>query len=167
MMCTTRHIRTGRKNSGIMRIFCSDENFTESAAADVFHDAAVLCMEKEGLNHENAEISLSFVSKDEIHRLNRMYRDVDRHTDVLSFPMIEDFNEIDDDEELLLGDVVICTEQAEQQAEEYGHSKEREMTYLFVHSVLHLLGYDHMEEDDKIEMRAREEEVMSQLGIAR
>ena len=114
------------------------------------------------------EISLSFVSKDEIHRLNRIYRNVDRHTDVLSFPMVEDFNEIEeDDEEILLGDVVICREQAREQAKEYGHSEERELTYLFVHSVLHLLGYDHMEDEEKKEMRAREEEVMTQLGIGR
>ena len=81
---------------------------------------------------------------EEIHQLNKMYRQVDRPTDVLSFPMIEDFNEIDwedEEEEILLGDVVICLEQAQKQAEEYGHSQMREIVYLFVHSVLHLLGY--------------------------
>lgn len=151
-----------------MRILCSDEKFAESEMMDVFRDAAVLCVEKEGLPEDAVEISLSFVSKDEIHRLNRIYRNVDRHTDVLSFPMVEDLSEIEeDDEEILLGDVVICCEQAREQAKEYGHSEERELTYLFVHSVLHLLGYDHMEDEDKKEMRAREEEVMTQLGIGR
>ena len=92
---------------------------------------------------------------------------MDRHTDVLSFPLIEDFNEVNDDEEMLLGDVVICREQAREQAKEYGHSEEREVVYLFVHSVLHLLGYDHMEQEEKQEMRDREEEVMAQLGLER
>ena len=151
-----------------MRILCSDEKFAESEMMDVFREAAVLCVEIEGLPEDAVEISLSFVSKDEIHRLNRIYRNVDRHTDVLSFPMVEDFNEIEeDDEEILLGDVVICREQAREQAKEYGHSEARELTYLFVHSVLHLLGYDHMEDEEKKEMRAREEEVMTQLGIGR
>ena len=150
-----------------MRILCGSEKAADNELMDTFERAAILCLEKEGISSERAEISLSFVSKDEIHRLNKMYRNVDSHTDVLSFPMIEDLNDIDDEEELLLGDVVICREQAREQAKEYGHSEEREVVYLFVHSVLHLLGYDHMEEDDKAEMRRREEEVMKELGLER
>ena len=150
-----------------MRILCSSEKAVENQLMKTFEEAACLCLEKEGLDPQRAEISLSFVSKEEIHRLNRMYRNVDRHTDVLSFPLIEDFNEVNDDEEMLLGDVVICREQAREQAKEYGHSEEREGVYLFVHSVLHLLGYDHMEQEEKQEMRDREEEVMAQLGLER
>ncbi|MBR0127200.1 MAG: rRNA maturation RNase YbeY [Firmicutes bacterium] len=119
------------------------------------------------------EISLSFVSMDEIHELNRTYRDIDRPTDVLSFPMVDDFDELQKlvdqtgelPDELLLGDVVICLEKALQQAEEYGHSKEREIVYLFTHSVLHLLGYDHMDEESKKVMRAREEQVMAERQL--
>ena len=96
-----------------------------------------------------------------------MYRNVDNHTDVLSFPLIEDFDRIDESGELLLGDVVICPEKAEEQAVEYGHSAEREFVYLFVHSVCHLLGYDHMDEDEKALMRQREEAVMSALDLER
>ena len=130
----------------------------------------MLCLKEEGIPDERVEISLSFVSMEEIHQLNKMYRQVDRPTDVLSFTMIEDFNEIDwedEEEEILLGDVVICLEQAQKQAEEYGHSQMREIVYLFVHSVLHLLGYDHMEDEEKAVMRNREEAVMNQLDLRR
>ena len=173
-----------------MEILVNNGTELTDALMDDFRAAAVKCIELEredsGLeifDPDNFEISLSFVSMDEIHALNRDYRGVDRPTDVLSFPMIEDFEELDemyggeeeaDDgeaeeeldggagAELLLGDVVICLEKALQQAEEYGHSKEREIVYLFTHSVLHLLGYDHMTDEDKKEMRAREEEVMTE-----
>ena len=128
-----------------------------------------------GGDPEGVEISLSFVTAEEIHELNRQYRGVDSVTDVLSFPLLEDLNELydteegssEEDEPVALGDVVICLEQAEEQAEEFGHSREREIVYLFTHSVLHLLGYDHMEEEEKQEMRSREEEVMTELGLSR
>ena len=143
---------------------------------DDFVAAATDCIDLEredtGLSNfdpEIVEISLSFVSPEEIHELNRDYRGVDRPTDGLSFPMIDDFaalQEMYEDmeqtpEELLLGDVVICLEKALQQAEEYGHSPEREVVYLFTHSVLHLLGYDHMTDEDKKIMRAREKQIMA------
>lgn len=150
-----------------MRILCGSDKAADNRLMDTFERAAALCLEKEGLDPDRAEISLSFVSKEEIHRLNSMYRNVDAHTDVLSFPLIEDFNDMDEDEELILGDVVICREQAREQAKEYGHSEEREVVYLFVHSVLHLLGYDHMDEDEKKVMRTREEEIMSEMGLER
>ena len=150
-----------------MRILCSSEKAVENHLMGTFEKAAVLCLEKEGIDPDKAEISLSFVSKEEIRRLNKMYRNVDSHTDVLSFPLVEDFEAVEDDEELLLGDVVICREQAREQAKEYGHSEEREVVYLFAHSVLHLLGYDHMDPEEKREMRDREEEIMAQLGLER
>ena len=147
-----------------------DETPVGADMIGTFRKAAEICVEKEGMCPDAMEISLSFVSEDEIHELNRTYRNVDRCTDVLSFPMIEDFSEIDDkdpDGVIMLGDVVICVQQAEKQAEEYGHSRERELVYLFVHSVCHLLGYDHMTDEDKKEMRTREEEVMSALDLER
>lgn len=139
---------------------------SESMAADL-EKAAVLCVSKEGLDPDNAEISLTFVTKEEIRELNNRYRGVDNHTDVLSFPLIEDFDEIEPGDEYMLGDVVICLEKAKEQAEEYGHSEKREIVYLFVHSVCHLLGFDHMEEGEKCEMRHREEEIMTLLNIER
>lgn len=111
------------------------------------------------------EISFSLVIPEEIQELNAEYRNIDKETDVLSFPMLE----FPEDEDMLtcetgipvmLGDIVISTKRAAEQAEEYGHSLEREICYLSVHSVLHLLGYDHMEEDEKRVMRAREKAIM-------
>ena len=112
---------------------------------------------------ENVEVSVSFVGDDEIRDLNRDYRGVDKSTDVLSFPMDDEF--IIDNR--ILGDVLINTRRVMEQAEELGHSKERELSYLTVHSILHLLGYDHMEDEDKKEMREREKLAMKELSIYR
>ena len=150
-----------------MRILCNDENVLSAEMNETLKKAAAACVANEGLVPENAEISLTFVSKDEIRELNRNYRNVDNNTDVLSFPLIEDFNDIEPDDEIMLGDVVICLEKAREQAEEFGHSEEREIVYLFVHSVCHLLGYDHMEDEEKAEMRSAEEKVMSFLELER
>lgn len=120
---------------------------------------------------EDVEVSLSFVGKDEIWELNRDYRGVDRPTDVLSFPMYEDFFDKDFSpleeagEDIMLGDVVLCLDVAKDQAEEYGHSLERELSYLTCHSILHLLGFDHIEEEDKEVMRGEEKKVMKNLGV--
>lgn len=220
---------------------------------DTMQRAAEVCLVTEGIDPDWIEISLSFVSAEEIHALNREHRGVDQVTDVLSFPLVEDLDELPgledeaepedgplrledeaepedepsgledetgqegepfepgfgfskpadeadpvdessepesvfsnsadeadtvdeakqedeaDTEEWLipLGDVVICLEQAEAQAAEYGHSRQREIVYLFVHSVLHLLGYDHMEPEEQRLMRAREEEVMAAVELPR
>lgn len=119
---------------------------------------AVLKVEKcEG----DFEVSVSFVSNDEIRELNREYRNVDSETDVLSFPMDNDkFNGIS-----ILGDIVLSTQKIIEQAKDFGHSLEREMLYLTVHSMLHLLGYDHMSATEKEEMRSREKDIMKELQI--
>lgn len=114
---------------------------------------------------QNAEVSLSIVDEDSIHRLNKEYRNVDRPTDVLSFPMDEEGFDKEGNPLFLLGDIVICLDVARKQAEDFGHSLEREMMYLICHSTLHLLGYDHIEEDDKKLMRSKEKEVMKNLGV--
>lgn len=114
---------------------------------------------------ENVEVSLSIVDKDQIHELNKTYRGVDRPTDVLSFPLDEEGFDQDGNPILLLGDIVICLDVAKDQAEDFGHSLEREIMYLICHSTLHLLGYDHIEEDDKKEMRSKEKEIMKNLGV--
>lgn len=115
------------------------------------------------------EVDITLVDDAAIHELNRTYRGIDRPTDVLSFALDEgeEEPEVDDDEiEHLLGDVIISAPTAVRQGEEYGHGLEREMTYLAVHGMLHLLGYDHMEEKDKLIMRKREEEVLRRLDLA-
>lgn len=128
------------------------------------------------------QISVLFVDNDEIKEINRETRGIDKATDVLSFPMLDypkdkvfkevyknkQFDEIYlDGEELVLGDIVLSLEKAMEQSEEYNHSYEREAAYLVVHSILHLLGYDHMEEDEKKIMRKREEEILEGLNITR
>ena len=120
------------------------------------------------LEPDRIEVSVTFVSMEEIHELNLQYREVDSPTDVLSFPQFWDLeDDIPEVGPIELGDVIICKDKAEEQAKEFGHSFEREIIYLFTHSILHLLGYDHMEEDEKAVMRAREEEIMDYLGIPR
>ncbi|MBP2015616.1 rRNA maturation RNase YbeY [Anaerococcus degeneri] len=114
---------------------------------------------------ENAEVSLSIVDRQTIHKLNKDYRNVDRETDVLSFPLDEEGFDMEGNPLILLGDIVICLDVAEGQAADFGHSLEREIMYLICHSTLHLLGYDHIEEDDKKVMRSKEKEVMKNLGV--
>ena len=118
---------------------------------------------------DEAEVSMILVDDQRIHALNLEYRGVDRPTDVLSFALQEEMEEEPDSEfeDDMLGDIVISVPRARAQAEEYGHSFERELIYLAVHGTLHLLGYDHEEEGDKQEMRHREEEVMALLKLGR
>ena len=118
---------------------------------------------------ENGEVSVTLTNNDYIHQLNRKYRQIDRPTDVLSFalneseePDIENGPDID-----VLGDIILSVERAEEQAADYGHSLRREIAFLTVHGMLHLLGYDHMEEADRLEMEKEQRYVMEQLGISR
>ncbi len=122
----------------------------------------------------DAEVSVTIVDEEEIKNLNREYRDKDSVTDVLSFPMLEFedemiFDEYDfDGENVILGDIVLCAKRAEQQAEEFGHSVEREFAFLTVHSMLHLLGYDHEHSEDmEQEMFKRQKEILDKMGITR
>ena len=129
-----------------------------------FEDASKIILEMENINDE-VEISVSFVKDEEIKKLNRDYRDKDKVTDVLSFPT--EMNYHIEGIPVILGDVVICLNRAKEQAEEFGHSFERELVYLFVHSMFHLLGYDHIDEDDKVLMRKKEKEALKRIGIFR
>lgn len=121
---------------------------------------------------QEAEVDVTIVDDEEIHGMNREYRDMDRPTDVLSFALDEDCGEGDEPEliggpeEHLYGDIIISAETALRQAEEYGHGLEREMTYLAVHGMFHLLGYDHMTEEDKSQMRAKEEEALRAINLS-
>lgn len=114
-----------------------------------------------------AEVSVTFANNEQIHELNKMHRNVDAPTDVLSFPMGED-GKYDNDPATnakILGDIVISMEKAVEQAERFGHTLQREVGYLTAHSMLHLLGYDHEEPLEKVHMREKEELVMTQLGL--
>lgn len=117
-----------------------------------------------------AEVSVTFVDNNEIHEMNKKFRNVDKPTDVLSFPLFDYEGEGEEppvDEMLgMLGDIVLSLEQAKVQAEEYGHSFEREVAFLTVHSMLHLLGYDHeTSEEDDADMRTRQTEIVESLGL--
>lgn len=128
-----------------------------------------------------AEVSVTLVNKEQIHQTNLEFRQVDRPTDVLSFPMME-YDKPGDFEgsrfmdtltvspetgEVLLGDIVLCEEVLKAQAEEYGHSVLREYSFLIMHSMLHLFGFDHMEEDERLQMEDLQKEIMNQMNITR
>ena len=136
-------------------------------------DVCACSLASEGFQEE-AQISITFVDNEEIKRINAEHRDIDKVTDVLSFPMLEfDENgeaEADfdfDDGEVMLGDIVISLEKAAEQAESYGHSLKREVAFLTAHSMLHLLGYDHMEPEEEKEMFQKQEKILESLGITR
>ena len=128
-----------------------------------------------------AEVNLILTDNDAIQEINRDYRQIDRPTDVLSFPMIDfekesDFSHVEEavedyfnpeTGELMLGNIVISKERAKEQAEEYGHSVEREFAFLIAHSMLHLLGYDHMEDEERQVMEQKQREIMERLDILR
>ena len=126
------------------------------------------------------EVNLLLTMNDEIQEMNQNFRQIDRATDVLSFPMIDyeeagNFEFLEDvmdafhpeSGELVLGDIVISKEKVISQAEEYGHSVEREYAFLIAHSMLHLFGYDHMEDEERIVMEAKQKEILEQLQIFR
>lgn len=127
------------------------------------------------------EVSVTLTGREQIHKMNREFRQVDRPTDVLSFPMMEYDAPADfegnafqstmtvspDSGEVLLGDIVLCADVIKEQAKEYGHSELREFSFLVVHSMLHLFGYDHMEEAERLEMEDRQRRIMQELEINR
>ena len=134
-----------------------------------------LCMKSEGLD-KPFEVSVLIVDDSEIKAINKEHRDIDKATDVLSFPMAEfengelisDEGDYDPEfEELMLGDIIISAETAKRQAEDYGHSFEREIAFLTAHSCFHLLGYDHMEEEEEKVMIEKQESILVHMGLTR
>ena len=113
---------------------------------------------------DNLEFNIIIVDNDYIHELNRTYRKIDRETDVITFAL-EDFEKIKDVEKRVLGDIYISIDKAKEQAEEYGHSLLRELSFLAVHGFLHLLGFDHMNPEDEKEMFTRQEDILNGFGI--
>ena len=122
----------------------------------------------EGVN-DNTEVSVTIVDNEEIRKINNKFRNIDRATDVLSFPLIDFDNESlpDDGSKIYQGDIIISIERAKEQAKEYGHSIDREIGFLTAHSMLHLLGYDHMVPEEEKEMFAKQEEILNNLGLRR
>ena len=127
------------------------------------------CFKEEKLDKKNLYINIVLTNPKTIQEINKNQRKIDKPTDVLSFPMFEkdEINEINSERIDVLGDVVISIEKVKEQAVEYGHSFERELSYMVVHGFYHLLGYDHMNEKDKQEMREKEENILNKLKIIR
>lgn len=131
------------------------------------------CFEEEGLMDSKLIMTITFTTPEEIRKINKKYRKIDRATDVLSFPMFEkaELDEKIKNKDFLyedvLGDVIISIDKVKEQAEEYGHSFERELSYMLVHGFYHLMGYDHIEEEDKKIMRPKEEKILNELKITR
>ena len=126
------------------------------------------------------EINLVLTDNSEIHKVNKEFRNIDRPTDVLSFPMIEyekpsDFSHLEEMEdcfnpetgELLLGDIMLSVEKVKEQAKAYGHSEERELGFLVAHSMLHLFGYDHIDDEERRFMELRQSEILNNIGLTR
>ena len=127
------------------------------------------CFREEKLEGKNLYVNVVLTNAQNIKVINKEHRGIDKETDVLSFPMFEreDLENIQLENEDVLGDMVISIERVEEQAKEYGHSFERELSYMVVHSFYHLLGYDHMNDEDKKEMRKKEENILNKLNITR
>ncbi|MBR1740543.1 MAG: rRNA maturation RNase YbeY [Lachnospiraceae bacterium] len=162
------------------------ENNTEEPIAFDYETLIRQVMEKTLQSEKcpfECEVNLTLTTNEEIRQINQEYRQLDVPTDVLSFPMAEfevpgDFSRFADEEiksmyfnleteEFLLGDIVISIERAKEQAEEYGHTLEREIAFLTAHSMLHLMGYDHMEDEERIIMERKQEKILQDLGITR
>lgn len=162
-------------------------NFEKETECEFDFDCEALAQEVilYTLEHENfpyePEVNLTLTDNEGIHEINRMYRDIDRATDVLSFPMLSyeqagDFSKLEDDYganfnpdtgEILLGDIVISAEKVLEQAESYGHTPKREYAFLIVHSLLHLFGYDHMTPDEAAEMEEKQRIILGGMNITR
>ena len=146
-----------------------EENSKYIELINVVMEAA---FKEEKLENSNTYINIILTNPENIRKTNKKYRNIDRETDVLSFPMFEK-EEIEVLKEQknpmieVLGDIMISIERVDMQAKEYGHSFERELSYMLVHGFYHIIGYDHIEEDDKIQMREKEEKLLNKLNMVR
>lgn len=131
------------------------------------------CFKEEGLENSKLYITITLTNPENIREINKKYRNIDYATDVLSFPMFtqeelkQKMIKKDYTYEDMLGDIVISIKKVEEQAQEYGHSFRRELSYMIVHGFYHLMGYDHIKEEDKVEMRPKEEKILNTLKIER
>lgn len=152
---------------------------------DIPYEDIIKIVVEESLEYEDcpyeAEVNVLITDNEDIRQINREFRNIDNPTDVLSFPMIEyetpsDFEHLEEmandcfnpeTGELLLGDIVISVDKVEEQAKKYGHTQARELAFLVAHSMLHLCGYDHMEEGERVTMEKKQEDILSQRGYVR
>lgn len=163
-----------------INIDCEAENKLELPYEEIIRNVVLSSLEYENCPYE-AEVNVVLTDNAEIHKLNLEYRGIDRPTDVLSFPMLEydspsDFSHVEEDYEdcfnpetgeLMLGDIILSVDKVREQAESYGHSEARELAFLVAHSMLHLCGYDHMEDEEREEMERRQREILELGGYRR
>ncbi|MBQ3567997.1 MAG: rRNA maturation RNase YbeY [Anaerotignum sp.] len=165
-----RRKKTERKKTVNLLIDNRTEELLTPELEEAIRKAAAESLKYEEFD-ENCEISVSIVDNEEIRQINKQFRNIDRATDVLSFPMLTfeegEEAEVNENDEIILGDIIISLERAREQAEEYGHSLKREVAFLTAHSMLHLLGYDHMEPEEEAEMFGRQKEILLNAGFPR
>ena len=163
-----------------INIDCETEDKLELPYEEIIRNVVLSSLEYENCPYE-AEVNVVLTDNEEIHKLNLEYRGIDRPTDVLSFPMLEydtpsDFSHVEEDYEdcfnpetgeLMLGDIILSVDKVREQAESYGHSETRELAFLVAHSMLHLCGYDHMEDGEREEMERRQNEILELGGYRR
>ncbi len=137
---------------------------------NLLREIVFLCIKEEKYS-ENIEVSISIVYNEQIQALNKEFRNIDKPTDVLSFPMIEfennNFNLNIDTNEIILGDIIISIEKAIEQAIEFGHSLQREIAFLTAHSMFHLMGYDHQNDKDEYIMKQKQEKILTSINLTR
>ena len=154
----------------------SEVNFLEleedSKYLDLIEKVIGQAFFEEKINNINLYINVILTNPENIKKINKQYRNIDKQTDVLSFPMfekeeIEQMQKKGNDIQEPLGDIIISIQKVEEQAKEYGHSFERELSYMLIHGFYHLMGYDHIDDNDKKQMRKKEEAVLNKLNITR
>lgn len=136
---------------------------------EIINKVVEKCFEEEKLLNKNIYINIILTTPNSIREINKQYRNIDKETDVLSFPMFEkdEILDINPSIQEVLGDIIISIDRVQEQANEYGHSFTRELAYMVVHGFYHLMGYDHMEKNDKLQMRKKEETILNKLNIIR
>lgn len=168
-------METAQTNVDIIIENLQDKLEYTSALESLIKNAIIKSLESEGFNTPS-EISITIVDNEQIRNINNEHRGIDKATDVLSFPMINMVNgsfEADagdydmDEDKLILGDIVISLERAKEQADDYGHSLEREVAFLITHGIFHLLGYDHENKEDEEVMLGKQEKVLISMGLGR
>lgn len=149
-------------------ILTSISDLTKEEVEEYIENIVTLALKEEKLNKVNSHVTITSVTRAEIHKFNKEYRDVDRETDVLSFPIFT-HEELKSNSlsNIELGDILICIDVVKAQSEEYGTGMKREMLYMITHGICHLLGYDHIDENDKVKMREKEERILSQIGVGK
>lgn len=146
-----------------------DEVDKNSEYEKTIKEVVEMCFCEEKLNDKNLYINVILTTPNNIKEINNQYRNIDKETDVLSFPMFEreEIKNLNNEIQEVLGDIVISIERVNKQAKEYGHSFTRELAYMVVHGFYHLMGYDHIQEEDKKQMRKKEEIILNRLNITR